>query len=119
MFEALFALFFKHFICDFPLQISPWMYRNKGTYMHIGGISHSGIHGIGTLIVLFPFIGAHSLIFAIIDFITHYHIDWAKVNIGRHYDLKPDNSDWFWILLGLDQFLHHVTYFIIIYLAFK
>lgn len=49
-------LLVKHFICDFPLQATPWMYRNKGTYLHPGGLVHAGIHWIGTSIVLSFFI---------------------------------------------------------------
>jgi Protein of unknown function (DUF3307) len=119
MFEALFLLFVKHFICDFPLQAHPWMYRNKGTYMHLGGIVHAGIHAIGTLLVLAPFIGSVSLMYALIDMIVHYHIDWAKMNISHYYNLQPNNSERFWILLGFDQLLHHITYFVIIYFSFN
>jgi hypothetical protein len=119
LFEALFLLFIKHFICDFPLQANPWLYRNKGTYMHPGGIAHAGIHALGTLLVLAPFIGSLSMVYAIIDMLVHYHIDWAKMNISKRYDLQPNNSERFWILLGFDQLLHHITYFIIIYFAFN
>lgn len=119
MFEALFLLFIKHFICDFPLQANPWLYRNKGTYMHPGGIAHAGIHALGTLLVLAPFIGSLSMLYAAIDMLVHYHIDWAKMNISKRYDLQPNNSERFWILLGFDQLLHHITYFIIIYFAFN
>lgn len=118
MFEALFFLFIKHFICDFPLQANPWLYRNKGIYMHPGGIAHAGIHAIGTLLVLAPFIGSLSMLYAAIDMLVHYHIDWAKMKISNHYDLQPTNSERFWILLGLDQLLHHMTYFAIVYFAF-
>jgi hypothetical protein len=119
LFEALFLLFIKHFICDFPLQANPWLYRNKGTYMHPGGIAHAGIHALGTLLVLAPFIGSLSMLYAAIDMLVHYHIDWAKMNISKRYDLQPNNSERFWILLGFDQLLHHITYFAIIYFAFN
>jgi Protein of unknown function (DUF3307) len=119
MFEALFLLFIKHFICDFPLQANPWLYSNKGTYMHIGGIAHAGIHALGTLLVLAPFVGSASVMYAAIDMLVHYHIDWAKMNISKRYDLQPNNSERFWILLGFDQLLHHITYFVIIYYAFN
>lgn len=120
MFEALLGLFIKHFICDFPLQMFPWLYQNKGRYLYPGGIVHAGVHGIGTLIVLsFFFETKFSIFYALIDMLLHYHIDWAKMNLSRHYDLKPNNSEWFWVLLGLDQLLHHLTYFAIIYYAFK
>lgn len=118
VFLPLFWLFIKHFICDFPLQANPWMYRNKGTYLHPGGIAHSGIHGLGTLLVLAPFLGSLSMFLAAFDMLVHYHIDWAKMNISQHYNLQPNNSERFWILLGFDQLLHHLTYFAIIYYAF-
>lgn len=104
MMSDLYITFFvKHFICDFPLQATPYMYRNKGTYGHPGGILHASIHGIGTLSILGP-------LAAIIDALVHYHIDWAKMRLGAHYNLKPDNSEMFWILLGVDQLFHYLTY---------
>lgn len=119
MFEALLLLFVKHFICDFPLQTSPWMYRNKGIYFHPGGIAHSAVHALGTWLVLVFFIGAQAWLYALLDFIVHYHIDWAKLKLNKRFDLRPDNSNWFWILLGLDQLAHHITYFVIVYYAFN
>jgi hypothetical protein len=107
------SLMFKHFICDFPLQ-KAYMYKNKGTYLHPGGLLHAGIHGVGTALAVFlimPPLGAlFALKMGLLDSLIHYHVDWAKVKIGAKYDLKPDNSEWFWILLGLDQFLHFLTY---------
>ncbi|MFW5431335.1 MAG: DUF3307 domain-containing protein [Methylophilaceae bacterium] len=119
MFEALLGLFIKHFICDFPLQMFPWLYNNKGRYCHLGGIVHAGLHGIGTALVLSPFIGTNALTYGLIDMLVHYHIDWAKMNLSSKYNLKPNNSEWFWVLLGFDQLLHHLTYFAIIYYVFK
>lgn len=115
--ELLLWLMVKHFICDFPLQATPWMYRNKGTYGHLGGIAHAAVHAFGTLLV-FALVGCPAaLLVTFIDFFAHYHIDWVKMNIGARYNLKPDNSEWFWILLGFDQFLHFLTYFFIAKLA--
>lgn len=95
------------------------MYRNKGTYAHRGGLTHSAIHGIGTFTVLAFWLGAEAWIFALIDFIIHYHIDWAKMNISKKFDFKADNSEWFWIFLGFDQLLHHLTYFAMVAIAFR
>jgi Protein of unknown function (DUF3307) len=122
-FLPLLCLFIKHFICDFPLQAFPWMYRNKGTYLHAGGLAHAALHGLGTLIVLFAFASSGESLkvlttLALLDFLVHYHIDWSKMNLVKHFDLKPDNSEWFWIFLGFDQLLHHLTYFAIVYYLF-
>jgi Protein of unknown function (DUF3307) len=115
--NVLFLLILKHFICDFPLQAFPYMYKNKGTYGHMGGIVHAGIHTFGTLLFLGLFGGGWWIIpAALFDGVIHYHIDWAKMSLGSVLDLKPDNSEWFWILLGLDQLLHYFTYFAIVWI---
>ena len=119
----LFWFIIKHFVCDFPLQATPWMYKNKGTYGHLGGIAHAGIHMTGTVAIFALTLGGilsplDIALLGLIDGLIHYHIDWAKMNIGRIYNLKPDNSEWFWILLGLDQLLHYMTYLFLIWLAF-
>jgi hypothetical protein len=113
------AILVKHFVCDFLLQAHPYQYLNKGIYGHPGGLLHSAIHGFGMLLVLVCFMPVSStpLISVLIwvDMITHYHIDWAKVKVARKYNLKPDNSEWFWILLGFDQLLHMAVYWGIIF----
>ena len=104
------ALFTKHFIFDFLLQ-RPFQYLNKGTYGHPGGVLHSSLQAAGTFIVLIFFLDVRIVLaVALIDGVIHYHIDWAKVKINRHFQLKPDNSEKFWWLLGFDQYLHYLTY---------
>jgi hypothetical protein len=112
--EILFWLTIKHFICDFPLQAHPWMYSNKGTYGHPGGLVHALIHGFGTALVLYTLDQPMVLLLALFDMFCHYHIDLSKVKVGKIYNLRPDNSEWFWILLGVDQLLHYLTYFAIV-----
>ena len=105
-------LFLKHFIVDFPLQ-KPYQWQNKGTYGHMGGILHSGLHGIGTLLILVFFIELELALFlAMTDAIVHYHIDWAKMNLNKKFRYTPANEK-FWWLLGLDQLLHSLTYILI------
>lgn len=102
MIEILFWLFTKHFFFDFLLQ-TQYQFLNKGKYGHFGGILHSGLQGLGTFIILGP-------IAALIDFVVHYHVDWAKVQINSRYGWKADTSEKFWWLLGFDQYLHTLTY---------
>jgi hypothetical protein len=84
------------------------MYLNKGTYGHFGGILHAGIHGIATAFVLVTS-GLPFVVCAIFDFVIHYHTDWVKVKLCKIFNLKPDNSEWYWHLLGLDQLIHALT----------
>lgn len=114
-----FLLFTKHFIIDFPLQ-PKYQYSNKGTYGHPGGLLHSGLHALGTLLVLFWFVNpVTALVLALVDGVLHYHIDWAKVNLNAKLGYGPTTHEEFWWLLGLDQYLHSVTYVFIVLMAIK
>ena len=53
-------------------------------------------------------------VFAVFDAVVHYHIDWAKVVINERFNWKPESSDKFWWLLGFDQYLHALTYILMI-----
>lgn len=119
MIEILFWLFTKHLIVDFPLQAFPYQYKNKGTYGHPGGILHSGLHVLGTALVMVFFVPTSvALMIALADGVLHYHIDWAKMNIGKKTGWGPTTHEQFWWLLGLDQYLHALTYLgIVWYLA--
>ena len=109
----LLALFTKHFVVDFPLQ---WEYqwRNKGRYGHPGGLIHAGLHGIGTYLCFIfccYWIGIDlAVFFAVCDAVIHYHIDWAKMKVNARFGWQPESSAKFWWLLGLDQYLHALTY---------
>jgi hypothetical protein len=120
MILLLILLFLKHFIVDFPLQAYPYQYKNKGTYGHPGGLLHSGLHVVATFLVVYWFVGPIFAIgLSILDGIIHYHIDWAKVKINTKMNLTPVNSEKFWVLLGVDQLLHSLTYLLITYLVFQ
>ncbi len=104
------GLFTKHLIVDFPLQVR-FQYSNKGTYGHIGGIIHSLLHVVGTFLV-FIFVAnpLYALTLALVDGIVHYHVDWAKMNLNQKLGWGPLTHEQFWWLLGLDQYLHTLTY---------
>jgi hypothetical protein len=107
----LLGLFTKHFVVDFPLQ-TKFQWSNKGTYGHPGGFLHAWLHGIGTAIVIYMIFCDVVLSVAIgfVDAVIHYHIDWAKMNLNARYQLGPTTSEKFWWLVGLDQYLHTLTY---------
>lgn len=98
----------KHLIVDFFLQLK-FQYTNKGIYGHPGGILHASLHSLGTWIV-FAAVVPYALILGLVDGIIHYHVDWAKTNINKHYGWAPNTHAEFWWLLGVDQFLHFATY---------
>lgn len=126
-FGLLVLLLVKHLICDFFLQ-GPYQYLNKGRYGHPGGILHAFIAMWGTFLVFIIWLicteldGRASIngmptrdlaywaILIGIEGIVHYHTDWAKVQICRKMEWHANNSEYFWWLLGVDQFIHHLTY---------
>ena len=107
----LLALQIKHFIWDFYYQ-PPYMWQNKGTLGHPGGILHSGLHAITTFYLLFTFPVTAELaaLIAAGEFIVHYLTDYAKMNINRIKGWACNTHNEFWQLTGLDQLFHQLTY---------
>ena len=121
----------KHFVCDFPISIqTPWMFLNKGTYGHPGGIVHASIHAA----VSFPvFIWAWSQVqwwpqdkwhgmtplalagsLVLFEFLVHYHMDWFKMWWCRKKQYRADTHPQFWVWLGIDQMVHYLTYVVMV-----
>lgn len=107
---ALLALELKHFLCDFVLQ-TEYQVRTKGIYGHFGGFIHSGLHIIGTipaLIILGASVKAMAIVLAA-EFVIHYHADWMKIAVDKRTKWGMDDQR-YWILFGLDQLIHQLTY---------
>lgn len=108
----------KHFIVDFPLQPA-WMYLNKGTWMHPGGLVHAGLHGFATGLILLFFVSPAAVaVFALLESAAHYLIDFAKVRINKRAGWGPTTHEQFWWLLGFDQLLHQLCYLGIVWAVF-
>jgi Protein of unknown function (DUF3307) len=111
------ALLIKHFIWDFYYQ-PPYMWQNKGTLGHLGGIIHSGVHALTTIIILYQFISPeNAVLLGLFEFVVHYITDWAKMNINRIKGWTATTHNEFWQLIGFDQLVHQLTYVAIIALA--
>jgi hypothetical protein len=44
------------------------------------------------------------------DGLTHYHIDWTKMNYGN----RDIMNEQFWCHLGLDQMAHQIVYIMLV-----
>jgi hypothetical protein len=109
------VLMAKHMVADFYLQTA-YQYLNKGTYGHPGGIIHAAIHVALTPLVYLVLAPASLLLVAAIavgEFAVHYHVDWLKERIthGNRWTAKDRG---FWYALGTDQFVHGLTYLLIV-----
>ncbi len=106
----LLALQAKHFLCDGPLQ-SRAMIAAKGNYGAALGLVHAGLHGIGSLLVLWSFglgIGWATGL-GLAEALVHYHLDHGKERLVRAMGWSPRQRQ-FWWALGLDQALHQASY---------
>jgi hypothetical protein len=105
----------KHWYIDFVNQ-NDIEVASKGIYGDFHGIMHSTKHGLGTMFCVLAVVSPVYLFFAIIcgllDFVVHYHVDWAKMNYGNRDITTPA----FWNHLGLDQMAHQLTYLFIVYM---
>ena len=105
----------KHWYIDFVNQ-SDEEVAHKGVYLNWLGMKHSLKHGLATFAILYAITGFNYLYFAlflaVVDFVTHYHIDWIKMNYGNRDIRTPQ----FWNHLGLDQMAHQICYIMIAYL---
>ena len=109
------VLMFKHAVADFYLQTA-YQYLNKGKYGHPGGFIHAGIHvALTPLVYLVLLPGSLLMVGAIAlgEFFLHYHVDWVKEQITRRNGWTTQDRG-FWHALGTDQFLHGLTYLLIV-----
>jgi Protein of unknown function (DUF3307) len=107
---ALAVLATKHLVFDFFLQ-SLAQVRSKKIYGHPGGLLHAGGHAAGTCLAFFVITPPISIAIGIVvsEFVLHYHIDWLKEIMGERMKLRPDQKS-FWVMFGIDQWLHQMTY---------
>ena len=116
IFILLALLFVKHWYIDFVNQTNEEV-QWKGTYLDWRGVKHSVKHGLATIAILFAVTSLNSvdvISFGILDFVLHYHIDWAKININRKKNYTIEMPQ-FWAWLGADQLAHSLTYLFIVW----
>lgn len=99
----------KHFVWDFYCQ-PPYMWKNKGTLGHPGGLLHAGAHAASSFLILLPFGCEQALFLSICEFIIHYVVDFTKMNINKEMGWACNTHEQFWQLVGFDQLIHQLTY---------
>ena len=123
MLGVLFWLELKHLIVDF-FQQTPYHYKNKGTYGHPGGLEHAFQHAFATMLILSMGTAISSwgvFWLGVLEFLLHYHIDYFKQNITKDkgwsklLESKLEvYSDQYFNVIGVDQFLHQLTYILLL-----
>lgn len=120
----------KHFLADYPLQ-RRWM---LGKFRDDWGfvpplLAHVAVHAAGTLLITCWFGVAQAAALALFDAAVHFVMDRIKASkryLGRYKSLTADtaltatpeqwrSNDRFWWSVGLDQGVHHLTHYAIIF----
>jgi Protein of unknown function (DUF3307) len=109
----------KHMICDGPLQTLR-MVQDKSHYGRPQGLLHALIHVAGTALVLllFGLPVVTVLWLGALELVVHYHIDYAKENIVKAMRWTHRDGPYWWAITT-DQGLHHLSYVVFVWLAFR
>lgn len=100
----------KHMFADYFLQ-TPKMLSGRSTYAHWGRAQHAAVHVVGSVIIFALFRAPLDfiLIIAALEWVVHFHIDFAKAHYSDRKKLQPSQPA-FWRATGLDQLMHNLTY---------
>ena len=114
----LFLLIVKHCVIDLGIQSQFLWGKTYRKINYFGCHSHYLHHAIGTFIMFALLTDwKTTLIATVIDYIVHWHIDFAKHNTNIALDLKRSDKLYWWTAT-VDQLLHFLTYYLlVIYLA--
>lgn len=115
LFSLLVIFQVKHLIVDYFLQNTYMLgkFNRSGWFYPL--LAHTSMHGVATLIIAL-YCGVNNTdatMLAIIDIVLHTTIDKFKVEASKGYDKNKDKEFWWW--LGIDQFLHHITHYLLIF----
>jgi hypothetical protein len=119
----------KHLIADFVFQTKYMLGKFNATGWTGPLAAHCGVHAVATLVIMLWFSPALWWL-VLVDFAIHFALDWIKANpklLGRYKMLGPRDhatatleqkrgDKLFWLLLGIDQYAHRLTNFLLIVL---
>lgn len=125
IFVLLLAFQLKHFICDYPLQTPYMLGKFKPDWDFLKPLcAHAAVHACVTFYIsvyaLFKTPGTLVWAFglSVFDFVIHASMDRIKASpkiLGR---FKIEDKR-FWWSLGLDQMVHHLTHYLIIFVIYN
>ncbi len=113
---ALLVIFqIKQFAADFPLQNRYMLQKTRSDWSFIPPLAlHCGIHAAITFTIV-TLIAPKLWWLAIVDFCVHFTMD--RIKAGPRYlgRFRDTSSVGFWMAFGLDQMVHHMTHYWIIW----
>ena len=121
MLEILFILLvlfqIKHFAADFPLQTQYMLGKFKKDDWILPLLAHATVHAFMTATIAIVFANSiYVIVFVtLVDFITHFIMDRIKASPDLLGKWRPTDT-MFWNVVGIDQMVHHLTHYFIIYI---
>lgn len=134
----------KHLAADYFLQTSWMLGKFKGGVAWILPLTaHCLVHALMTTAIAVVFFGISKWWVGVLDFVIHFIMDRIKAGprwLGRFKALSAKeyvalrssptvtqgelaealkSNTWFWRSLGIDQFVHHLTHYLILYILLK
>jgi len=101
------AILFTHFVADFVLQ-SHWMASNKSS-SNIPLLAHIGVYSLTlTIACLLLFDWQAALLFGLINGVMHFITDYFTSRLTSKL-WKAERVHDFFVVIGLDQFIHSAT----------
>lgn len=107
----------KHYVADYQFQpqVLADAKTGKDSWQWAIGL-HSSVHGVLTAVVLGPLVGWAALLLGLVDLCLHFFIDyWKSQKVAQYTPAQRK----FWLMLGIDQTLHHLTYIALAYMAVR
>ena len=106
--ELLLALVIKHFIVDIGVQS---MIPATPKHEYFRGHRHYIQHGVGAVVVSVLLVDpVTALVIGLLDYVVHWHIDFAKHHLNRWIYAKVRTPKWWWTMV-LDQIAHTFFYY--------
>jgi len=117
---AFLLLAIKHFIADLYLQALYIKPSQKWNYLDPKAHRHAGHHATLTALVFLLCWGWWwlAVVMLVVDYVTHWHIDWGKTRIARRLGwTELTNPRGYWVLQTTDQITHFVIYYVMVWCA--
>lgn len=116
---VLLAFQVKHLVCDFVIQ-TRYQVDNKGYYGRVGGLIHAAWHVLfsAPILLVLTRVPATIALVLVFEFLVHYHCDWLKARTQRRRGWTQNDAI-YWVAFGADQFVHQVTYLVMIALVLR
>lgn len=108
----------KHFVADYILQTDYMLGKFKKQDWELPLLCHTLVHAFFTFVICVALIDpVMAFYLACFDLCVHFVMDRIKASPSLLGRFNPKQKI-FWITLGIDQMVHHLTHYIIIFTLF-